>query len=314
MDPYPQEPNQENKWYEMADAMNKVADLAYNDEYCEFIRDNALVTKTSWQMNTDKPVCIDTTENELFSFLPNNNGRHLVIKDFKAQLVENGDKSEIDVTFLANDHSMRISGHDGELFLQYTDDNDIPSLTLDEQGLLQLIFGVAEYKLGQEHVAAEYNDGEADMTNLLFGLGSITGKSTRSILTGVCDDNATFVARLVEQETPDAYGIANYIQSAEIVGEDEYSMTNESMLQIVNSNNPEHLDDEYQPAELAASGLGFESVTSEIFLSELQRVALSGLKGFNYYSSQDSRYEARQYAAICQNFLKTLGQLTGVRP
>ncbi len=313
MDQYPQDPAQHNKWYDMADAMNAVADLADNDKYRDFMKNNALVTKTRWQAATDKPVCVEASENELFNFLPDGNGGHFVIGEFDAQLIETGDTRELTITFLANDYSMKISGHNGELFLQYYSDDQIPPVSVDEEGVVQLIFKVAEFQPGQEYIPEQYR---VNLENLLFGMGNVSGKSSRSTLTGVCDANSAFVARLTEQETPDASGVSHDIQSAEVVGEGEFAMTNESLLQIVNSNNPDALEDEYRPKELAASGLGVESSTSKIFVSELQRanLALSGLKGFDYYRSRGSYKEARQYAAICQDFLRTLDKLTGVRP
>lgn len=292
----------------MASAMEQVAALPHDPVFLEFIHKNRTITEVHYeQATTQAPFCIDTTLLHTISEEDLNGNTIITI-------------SRLQLESLTDSHSTSIAGvgeiDQVEYVISYNSDNetvklherlypDLPApIELTPQQFTEFILSgiVANHSsaIELEDVlnAFDSSPDEADrLPTLLYALGSINGRSSRTTTALIDTGGEVMGARLTERESP-----------SDNTEEDTLSLYSPSELttdtsHLVNEHRIDPFDRRRKEiSEYVLRGVSPTDINSASLEYLMSGTTLQAQQLDRYESSGDSS-SAREYARACIEFL-----------
>jgi len=308
MNPIPNQPDYD-KWRKRADAMNRVADLAHEDGYIEFLDKMALRKRYHWESDETK-IALESNaiKGELVQYLGSD--RILVVDNLAAEATVARSGVGIVAELTINGRIFSIQGRNDELFLNVPN-LDTP-INISAQDLTEFMLVLAANYVDSGHgsplkMMNEYDQATSDVHRLIaiiYGIGNINGRSSRTTWAAVKDDTSAFVARLTEMENPDSSYLNHTIQT---IDSTELFYLEEGF-DITQTNNPTTYGNAPRDeVEISYSGISPEDGISQFIGAALRRSSIKNLPGLSYrHSAGHGAEESREYADDCIRFLRLL--------
>lgn len=321
-DYYPDPPANLEFWTEKADAMERVTNLATDNEYHSALLEHTVRTCHRWEQS-DESICIDSS-------LPSPEGdislnafgysRHLTIRETNLELYTSVRNKSFAVSGSMNVNGTKFdfTTENGTIFL--IEDESMPPVDIPIDHLTRMLLVMLRERLNDQTydrlptIMTELDATKADEEKLavaIHSLGNVDGESSQTVW-GMFDDAAEddcIVARLTEYETPTGSHIDHKLETFEST--ELFNL--ETGIEIGLHQNP----DEMSTYEIACSGIE-KYHALPVALPTRTRFALAALRRedifmrehFTYSDASDTD-QALEYAKICQRFLAIYERLTG---
>ncbi len=302
-----------NPWYEKAEAVTQVEALAYDEDYNEFLKSNAVRSRTRWEQSAE-PVEIligklDVgSEQDIHRLLTKS--ERLIIDSMDITLTKAAEAIKMIGSFHTDAGHYLFYNDEGRLLLEHVEsENKIEVSTQQITRFLGIMLQSLSYRrteaeLSRTAARIERADTPSDeLETVLTCLGSYDGESSNTTW-GLVRDYETdeeIVMRLTEIESPRDSAIDNKIEA--YVPTELFA--DEVGLELSARHDPKW-SDLYDNA--ACSGLSRAVNANQFAKDAFERPDIFNREGFSYYRP-DEQSERHDYAALCARFVKIYGKL-----
>ncbi len=302
-----------SEWYILANAIDTVSDLPFDDKFVETMRKNAVQFETVFNQG-DAAICLDNcsyfTASELTKY---SSERHLVVSGTSPMITMVNGSYTIDGEVVINGIPKYFYSENEVVYLQ---ESNMPSVPIEPTEITNFFLAIAGTMIDENPddveellIASQKQSSPWDALAMTISkMGNLFGGSRQTMRSLFEGDSASILAELTISEYPDGNDMANCLLLEQVLpGQriDESLLTHDQRVQDQNYREVSRV------GYIATARSGAAGHPARIaLLNEPVHIDITEAEVHPYNRSDPKPEHTVAYAKLCQNFLEMYKQLT----